>query len=260
MPAPDDLELLIGAAQEAGEIALRFWRKHPKSWDKPDGAGPVTEADIAVNDALGARLRKARPDHGWLSEESPDDPVRLSARACFIVDPIDGTRAFMNGEDSFAIALGLAEAGRMLAGVVFLPALGRLYSAHRETTATLNGVPLRPSEASDPQGANVLTTAPNMAAAHWPGGVPDLKRSFRPSLAYRICLVAEGRFDAMITFRPAWEWDIAAASLIAERAGAVVTDAAGAPLRFNGFHPQTAGVIAAAPLLHGPLLERTRPS
>jgi myo-inositol-1(or 4)-monophosphatase len=260
LPAPDDLALLISAARAAGRIALRYWRNSPKSWEKPDGTGPVTEADLAVNDALATTLRTARPDYGWLSEESPDSADRMSARRCFIVDPIDGTRAFMNGEDSFAIALGIAEDGDMLAGVVFLPALDRLYAADSATCATLNGTALTPSTATSPSGARVLTTAPNMAAAHWPGGVPDLRRSFRPSLAYRICLVAEGRFDAMVTFRPAWEWDIAAASLIARRAGAIVTDASGAALRFNAAHPQAPGVIAAAPGLHGPLLAHTRPS
>ena len=258
MRVPDDLRLLLDAAEDAGRIAMRHWRHHPRVWDKPDGAGPVSEADLAVNAALAQRLRNARPGYGWLSEETADTPARLGRDRCFIIDPIDGTRAFVDGQDTFAIALGLAEAGRMVAGVVALPALRRVYAAHADGPATLNGAPLTASTATNPDGARVLTTAPNMAEAHWPGGVPDLKRSFRPSLAYRICLVAEGRYDAMVTFRDAWEWDIAAASLIAERAGAVVTDARGQPLRFNVAHPQAPGVLAAAPGLHGPLLARTR--
>lgn len=258
MRAPDDLALLIDAAEDAARIALRYWRKHPKAWDKPDSAGPVTEADLAVNAALAQRLRNARPGYGWLSEETTDTPDRLTRERCFIIDPIDGTRAFIAGEDTFAIAIGVAERGVMRAGVVCLPALKRLYAAHGDGAATLNGVALTASAATNPDGARVLTTAPNMAPQHWPGGVPDLKRSFRPSLAYRICLVAEGRHDAMVTFRDAWEWDIAAASLIAERAGAVVTDARGGALRFNAAHPLAAGVIAAGPGLHGPLLARTK--
>ena len=260
MRAPDDLTLLAEAAEEAGRIAMRYWRRHPKAWDKPEGGGPVTEADLAVNAMLAQRLRNARPGYGWLSEETADTPDRLARECCFIIDPIDGTRAFIAGEETFAIAIGVAEQGVMRAGVVYLPALKRLYTAHGDGPATLNGVTLTASAATDPDGARVLTTAPNMAPQHWPGGVPDLKRSFRPSLAYRICLVGEGGHDAMITFRDAWEWDIAAASLIAERAGAVVTDAAGGALRFNVPHPQAPGVIAAAPGLHGPLLARTRAS
>jgi myo-inositol-1(or 4)-monophosphatase len=252
----NDLALLTGAAREAGDVAMRFWRRSPKAWDKDDGAGPVTEADHAVNDCLAARLRGARPAYGWLSEESPDTTDRLSAEAVFIVDPIDGTRAFIAGEDVFAVAVAVARHGRVTAGAVYLPALDRMYAASDTSDATLNGRALAASTTAEPDGARVLTTAPNMAASHWPGGVPALKRSFRPSLAYRLCLVGEGRHDGMVTFRDAWEWDIAAASLIATRAGAVVTDRLGHGLRFNARHPQSAGVIAAGPALHAALMRR----
>ncbi|MBP8931633.1 MAG: 3'(2'),5'-bisphosphate nucleotidase CysQ, partial [Paracoccus sp.] len=93
MPAADDLILLELAAHAAGQIALRHWRRDPQVWDKADGAGPVTKADLAVNAHLERLLREARPDYGWLSEESPDDPARLAFEHCFIIDPIDGTRA-----------------------------------------------------------------------------------------------------------------------------------------------------------------------
>ena len=255
MPA-HDLALLVDAVRQAGPIALRHWKNAPRVWDKRDGAGPVSEADLEVNAALSARLRAQRPGYGWLSEESTDTPARLNAERVFIIDPIDGTRAFVAGEDTFAICAGVAEAGKMTAGVVYLPALKRLYAATVNGAATLNDTPLQVSQASDPQGARTLTTAPNMRPEFWPGGVPDVQRSFRPSLAYRICLVAEGRYDAMFTFRPAWEWDIAAASLIAERAGADVTDTAGQALRFNAALPQASGVIAAPPALHRALLQR----
>lgn len=261
MRAPeDDLALLCAAVQEAGKIALRHWRKHPAHWDKPDNGGPVSEADLAVNERLEQLLRSARPDYGWLSEESVDDPARLTAPRCFIVDPIDGTRGFLNGEDTFSIVAGISQGDRMIAGAVWLPALKRLYSAHRDGPALFNGKEIRASSTAAPDGARVLTTAANMAPGHWPGGVPDLKRSFRPSLAYRLCLVAEGRHDAMITFRPAWEWDIAAASLIAQQGGACVTDTGGAPLRFNQADPRAAGVITAPPALHRALMARIHPT
>ncbi|MDO9526010.1 MAG: 3'(2'),5'-bisphosphate nucleotidase CysQ [Gemmobacter sp.] len=252
----NDLALVTDAAREAGAVAMRFWRKSPKAWDKDHGAGPVTEADHAVNDCLSARLRGARPAYGWLSEETPDNTDRLSAEAVFIIDPIDGTRAFIAGEEVFAVAIAVARHGKVTAGAVYLPALDRMYAASDTETASLNGRPLAASLTAEPDGARVLTTAPNMAAIHWPGGVPNLKRSFRPSLAYRLCLVGEGRHDGMVTFRDAWEWDIAAASLIASQGGAVVTDRLGHPLQFNARHPQSAGVIAAAPALHPALMRR----
>ena len=131
-PATDrapDLALLEQAAREAGAIALRFWRQSPQVWDKPDGAGPVTEADLAVNAHLERLLRGARPDYGWLSEESPDDPARLAAEHCFIVDPIDGTRAFIDGQVGFSHALAVVRRGEPVAGVVHLPAQRRHHAA-----------------------------------------------------------------------------------------------------------------------------------
>ncbi len=253
-----DLALLTEVALEAGRIALGFWRQSPKSWDKGDGQGPVTEADIAVDDMLRARLLAARPTYGWLSEESEDGPARQGAARQFIVDPIDGTRAFMAGETCFAHSLAVAEAGRVTAAVVYLPALDRLYTACAQGPALCDGEPILASACAALERADVLATASTLAPQHWPGGVPQVKRSFRASLAYRLCLVAEGRFDAMLTLRDAWEWDIAAGALICERAGAVVTDRTGAPLRFNAVHPQSAGVVAAAPGLHEALTARLR--
>jgi myo-inositol-1(or 4)-monophosphatase len=253
-----DLDLLVDAAREAGAIALRYFKRDPQVWDKGDGAGPVTEADLAVNTMLGAHLRVARPDYGWLSEETPDSTDRLASKRCFIIDPIDGTRAFIDGQDSFAHSLAIAEDGVVIAGAVFLPAKNRMYCAHAASDALMNGTAIRASARCDVAGATVLTSKPNMQPTHWPGGVPDMPRHFRPSLAYRLCLVAEGRFDAMLAFRPTWEWDIAAGALIAARAGAAVSDGSGADLQFNVADPRSDGVIVAAPALHIDLITRRR--
>lgn len=256
MPGPDsDLALLTDAAREAGRIAMRFWRQSPRAWDKGD-QGPVTEADIAVNEMLADRLRAARPGYGWLSEESIDDPARLTAAAVFIIDPIDGTRAFIEGQDTFAHSLAVARGGQVTAAVVFLPALDRLYAAADDSPATRNGEAIRASLQGGIAGARMLLTQPTLAAEHWPGGVPDLRRSFRSSLAYRLCLVAEGRHDGMATFRPTWEWDVAAGCLIAARAGAEVSDANGAALVFNRAVPSLDGLIVGAPGLHAELMLR----
>ena len=247
---------MTGAAQEAGRIALRFWKRDPESWDKGDGAGPVTEADLAVNRMLQADLCAARPGYGWLSEETEDSAARGGADRLFIVDPIDGTRAFIAGEEHFAHSLAVAQRGRVVAGVVYLPAIDRLYAAVEGGGATVNGVPLRASDRATMEGASILSTKANFLPEQWPGGVPDLKRSFRSSLAYRLCLVAEGRYDGMLTLRESWEWDIAAGSLIADRAGAAVSDRAGAALRFNTPLARNAGVVAAAPAVHRALIAR----
>jgi myo-inositol-1(or 4)-monophosphatase len=251
-----DLDLLTHAALEGGKIALRYWKRNPQVWDK--GGSPVTEADLAVNAFLLDHLRGARPDYGWLSEETPDASARLRCEQCFIIDPIDGTRAFIAGEETFSISLAVAVAGVVTAGVVYLPALDRLYVASATSPALRDGQPIVVAAAKAEADCSVLTTKANLEPGHWPGGVPEVRRAFRPSLAYRFCLVAEGRHDGMLTLKDAWEWDIAAGALIAARAGAVVTDRTGAALAFNLAVPQAAGVIAAAPGLHAGLMVRLR--
>ena len=251
-----DLALLTDVAREAGRIALRFWRQNPQVWDKGGEHGPVTEADLAVNDMLKARLLAARPEYGWLSEETPDDPARLAQESVFIIDPIDGTRAFIAGEETFAHSLAVARKGRVTAGVVFLPALDRIYIASESSPPLRDGQPIAASQRDRLEGAQVLTTKASLAPERWPGGVPEIERHFRASLAYRLCLAAEGRFDGMFTLRDAWEWDIAAGSLIASRSGAVVTDRHGAGLRFNSERAFAEGVLALPPAPHAEALRR----
>ncbi len=257
MPA-HDLALLTDAALAAGKIALRYWKNTPTVWDKAD-ASPVTEADLAVNDMLMAQLRGARPGYGWLSEESPDDAARLECEHVFIIDPIDGTRAFIAGEKHFAHSLAVARHGVVTAAVVYLPALDRLYTVSKDGPALVDGQAMQASVKSLADDPNILTTKANLLPDHWQGDPPTFQRSFRASLAYRLALVGEGAFDGMLAFRDAWEWDIAAGSLIAERAGAVVSDCRGSALRFNSARAQSSGIIAAAPALHADLLARFKP-
>lgn len=261
MPAPDDdLALLVAAAEAAGAIARRHFRARPAAWEKGGGQGPVSEADLEIDAMLRARLRAARPGYGWLSEETADDPARLDAEALFVVDPIDGTRAFLEGQDSFAHSLAVVRGGRPVAGVVHLPLKGLTYTATAGGGAQLNGRPLAAVRPPGPGLPRVLVSRSQLAPELWPGGVPALERHFRPSLAWRLCLVAEGAFDGMLTLREAWHWDIAAGSLIAEEAGARVTDRSGAPLAFNTPRPASPGVIAGGPGLHARLAERLVPA
>ena len=244
-----DLELLIEAAQEAGRIATRF-AGTAQVWEKPDGAGPVTEADLAVNDMLERELRKARPDYGWLSEESADNTDRLSRERVFIIDPIDGTRSFIEGSNTWAHSLAIVENGKVLSAVVFLPMRDKLYHAEYGKGAFLNDDGIVPSTRNTLVGANVLAARPIMDAHHWQSEVPEIKRSHRPSLAYRTALVAQGRYDAMITLRPTWEWDIAAGDLILQEAGAVTSDRYGERLVFNNSDPRVAGIVAGGKDVH----------
>jgi myo-inositol-1(or 4)-monophosphatase len=253
-----DLALIASAAREAGAIAMRHWKADPQVWEKP-GLGPVTEADLAVNAMLADQLRKARPGYGWLSEETPDDAARLDCERVFIIDPIDGTRAFIAGEKHFAVSIAVAENGQIIAGAIYLPALDRLYQADVDGPALCNDQPISCAKRDRLSGANLLMSKSFLAPDHWRQPPPDLKRSFRSSIAYRLCLVAEGAFDGMISTRDAWEWDIAAGALIAERAGASVTDRLGGPLRFNAAGAKTAGILVAPPGVHREILADFRP-
>ena len=253
MPARD-LPLLIEAAREVGQIATRFAREGAKTWDKPDGAGPVTEADLAVNETLLQRLCTARPDYGWLSEETEDDAARLSCDRVFIIDPIDGTRSFVEGSNTWAHSLAVAEHGVVTAAVVYLPMRDMLFCAAVGQGATLNGRALQVSDCNNLETATVLAARPAMEAGNWNGPVPGFKRVYRPSLAYRLSVVAEGRFDGMFTLRPSWEWDIAAGDLILREAGAVISDREASDLIYNNPRPLLNGVVAGNPILHQALI------
>lgn len=254
-----DLALLTAAARQAGDIALQYFGKNPDVTDKPDGAGPVTEADLAVNTMLETVLGQARPDYGWLSEETEDGTARLGTNRQFVIDPIDGTRAFIEGNKDWAHSLAIVENGQVVSAVVYLPMRDLLFAASLGAGATRNDAPIT---ATDPaiEDATVLSAKINLDQRYWKtGAVPPVKRTFRSSLAYRLCLVADGSFDGMMTFRPSWEWDIAAGALIASEAGAVVTDQMNSGLRFNNAHPQVPGVLVAGPELHASLAARLEP-
>ena len=251
---PNDLELLVTAAREAGKIARGFFKSDAQVWEKSDNAGPVTEADLAVNQMLERTLPVARPDYGWLSEETEDDTSRRNKSRVFVIDPIDGTRAFIAGSDTWAHSLAIVEDGRPVAAVVYLPMLDKMYTASRDTPAKLNGQEMMVSGCTKISGATVLAAKPNFDQHHWRGNVPDVEPAFRSSLAYRLALVAEGHFDAMLTLRPTWEWDVAAGSLLIAQAGGVVTGRHNEEPVFNNARPQLSGMVAAGPAVHKELI------
>ena len=250
-----DLELLLDAGRESGKIAEHYFQSDPQVWDKGGGQGPVTEADLAIDKMLTKTLRGARSDYGWLSEETEDNTDRQAHDTIFIIDPIDGTRSFMNGHENFSHSLAIAHKGEVTAAVVHLPIKGRTYSAAKGRGAFLNGEPITHSGVTHVQGARVLAAGSQFRADLWPNGVPPVERHFRSSLAYRMCLVGDGRFDGMVTIRNAWDWDIAAGALICAEAGAIATTRTGAAPLFNKPEPFQAGMLAAAPILHARLME-----
>jgi myo-inositol-1(or 4)-monophosphatase len=253
-----DLELLVQAAREAGEIALSRLERGLKIWNKSEGS-PVTDADLAANEHLEGRLRAARPDYGWLSEESEDGPERLERRRLFVVDPIDGTAAFMKGKPWWTVALAIVEDGRPVAAVVHAPAISETFEAALGEGARLNGEPIRASDATRLEDAELLVDARLLDRPIWSEPWPSVKVSKRDSIAYRIALVAAGAFDATLAISPKWDWDVCAGALIAEEAGAVVSDHRGRAFAFNRPVPRQASLLCAAPGLHALILARCAP-
>jgi myo-inositol-1(or 4)-monophosphatase len=253
-----DLELLVEAAREAGEIALRHRERGLTIWSK-SGGSPVTDADLAANEHLLVRLRGARPDYGWLSEETADDPERLARRRIFVVDPIDGTAAFMKGKPWWSIAVAVVEDGRPTAAVVHAPVIAETFEAALGEGARLNGDPIRASEATRLEDAALLADARLLDRPIWSEPWPQVNVAKRDSIAYRMALVAAGAFDATLAISPKWDWDVCAGALIAEEAGARVSDHRGRPFAFNRPVPRQASLLCAAPGLHALILDRCAP-
>lgn len=250
-----DLDLILDAAREAGALALAARAKGVTIWSK-DGGSPVTDADLAVDALLKERLRAARPEYGWLSEETVDDPARLTTGRQFVVDPIDGTVAFMKDKPWFAVSVSVVEDGRPIAGVVHAPALDETYAATLGGGATLNDAPLAPSLSTALDGAAMLGDAKMFAHPAWPQPWPPMRVEARNSIAYRICLVAAGAFDAAIALTPKSEWDLAAADLICAEAGALLTDHLGGKFAYNRPNPTVPSLVCANRALHPLILSR----
>ena len=245
----EDLELIRVAAEEAGRIAMGYFGRDPEVWMKA-GVSPVSEADYAVDAFLKGSLRAARPDYGWLSEETVDSPDRLKARRTFVVDPIDGTRAFLEGRDVWCVSIAVVEEGRPLAGVLDCPARSEVYVASPGRGATLNGAPIKVRT----PGPEKRVAGPKALIAALPEGWRPAKPSpYIPSLAYRIALLAKGTLDGTFVKANSHDWDLAAADLILMEAGGRLLDHTARILRYAADADPSHGVLAAG---SGPLLDR----
>lgn len=244
-------------AREAGAIAQRFFRPGAQTtariWSKAGGS-PVTEADVSVDAFLKVRLSQILPEAGWLSEETADDPARMGRRLVWIVDPIDGTRAFLSGHPDWSVAIALLADGRPLAGVVYGPALGAFYEARAGLGATLNGAPLAGSPATGLGDARTAGPKPLVDLLEARAGrVRHVEKI--PSLALRLARVAEGSVDVGLVSANARDWDIAAADLILREAGGLLTGLTGEEPAYNRPEPVHGELVAASSRLHPRLIE-----
>jgi len=244
LPEPDRLiDAVAAVAADAGRFAMSRWQTDYRRWEKEPGH-PVCEIDLAIDAMLRERLRAIDPDAGWLSEETADDAARLDAARIWVVDPIDGTRDYLRDRPGWCVSVALVEHGRLALGVLDAPARGEAWRAVAGGGAYRNGVRIHASRRTILPGARVPAEA-------LPTIDSDLVAVPRPnSIALRIAMVAADEADLCASLRWGHEWDIAAAALIAEEAGATVTDALGVPIRYNSARGEAFGVLASAPGIH----------
>ncbi len=249
-----EAERLRAAVRDAGSIALKFFRGALKTWTKGKDS-PVSEADIAVDEMLRERL--ADPEIGWLSEESIDDRARLSARRVFIVDPIDGTRAYIAGAPDWSICAALVEDGRPVAAALYAPVTDEMFVAAAGRGATRNGAPITVNMGNELSGARAAGPKSYLErlAALSPGiiAVPKIH-----SLALRMTRVAQGAIDVAMASTNGRDWDLAAADLVVHEAGGAMTDIAGDPLVYNLHDPVHGALVAAGPARHRTMLGLVR--
>ena len=232
-----DAALLREAVREAGSLALSMFRTDLKKWTK-GASSPVSEADIAVNDLLEGRLRRATPDYGWLSEESADDESRLSKELVWIVDPIDGTRRYLGGYEDWCVSVALVntQMARPVLAAVFAPTSGEFFFAARGQGATLNDRPIQAAPGTDINFARIAGPKPliEQLIVRAKPQVREIKLHPRiGSLALRLCRVSEGALDAAFAGGESRDWDIAAADLIVWEAGGRVGELSGERMFYN---------------------------
>jgi myo-inositol-1(or 4)-monophosphatase len=247
---------LEAAVREAGALALGWFKGPVKSWFKP-GNSPVSEADLAVDALLRDRLQAVCPDCGWLSEETEDDPARLTARRVWIVDPIDGTRAFLAGLPDWTISIALAELGRPVLAAVYAPVADEMFLASAGAGATCNRRPIAVRSEAGLDGARIAGPRYflEQLCAISPRIVSEPKVH---SLALRLTRVAQGSLDAAFASTNSHDWDLAAADLLVHEAGGALTTFAGEVLTYNRPGLTHGALLAAGHSRHRELSELIR--
>lgn len=260
MPAPEfgeDHDLLCQTVRDAGELARELSTQFVDHWKKTDGT-PISNADLKVNDLLKARLTGGRPDYGWLSEETRDDPIRLSRRRVWVVDPIDGTKAYLKGDPHWTVSAALVQDGRPIAGAVYNPMTGEFFEAVLGHGARLNDTFIQVTRRTELAGARMIMHRSVLASDRWMDPWPDFTMEMRNSMAYRLCLVASGSFDGTVVLSKKSEWDLAAADLVVHEAGGTVSAHDGERFTYNRADSELPNVLAAGPGLYDGLLARTK--
>jgi myo-inositol-1(or 4)-monophosphatase len=242
---------------EAGELARVVSRRAFRQWTKGHDKSPVSEADIAVNDLLRPRLAQLAPEAGWLSEETDDHLPDRAMASAWIVDPIDGTRAFISGRADWTISVALVEHGRPLLAAVYAPVTDEMFLGLRDGGATCNGIRIASSRGEALAGAKLA--GPKRYLDRLSRLDPQILTQPKVhSLALRFARIAQGQLDAAFASPGSHDWDLAAADLLVHEAGGLLTDLNGQPLRYNRPHVVHGALIAAGPARHDTLIDLVR--
>ena len=245
---------LDAAVREAGSLALSMFGKPIKQWTKGASASPVSETDIAVDTLLRERLTGGSNAIAWLSEETADDAARLTSRYVWVVDPIDGTRAYLAGQPDWAISAALVENGRPIAACLYAPALDEFFAARADAGSTLNGNAIAATPGADLHGIRVA--GPQKFLERLSAILPPFTKLPRGhSLALRFARVAQGLCDAAFAGGNSHDWDLAAADLLVHQAGGVLTPLVGGTIAYNRPVPRHGMLIAAGRDRHAALIE-----
>lgn len=249
-----EVALARKAALAAGRILLRYYGGSYKVGSKGHD-NPVTEADLEADHAVREILSRGFPEYGWLSEESADSDERLSRERVWIVDPLDGTKEFINRISEFCVAIALAERGEPILGVTYNPVTREMFWAARGMGCHLNDRPVKVTRTRTLGRAKILASRSEVARGEWDALAATFNASPTGSVAYKLAMIAGAKGDATFTRSPKNEWDIASGAALIIEAGGRITDLKGRSLRFNRRRPRFTGLIASNGLLHEQLIE-----
>ncbi len=254
-----DFGCMVRAVREAGALGLDYFSedRDNRKWLKEDGT-LVSDADIALDELLHRRLLADRQTYGWLSEETTDDLKRLQKNRVWVVDPIDGTRAFLRGQPHWLVSVALIVAGKVRMGCLFNPARNEFFEAFAGRGARLNGKTIRIEGREDIEGATIIASPGRFKSGLWPRPWPPVRTFMVNSIAYRMALVASNRADALLSLSGKSDWDLAAADLLVREAGGRVSDHTGQEFSFNRKNTRHQSVLVANGILYEKLLSRTR--
>lgn len=227
------LKLAQNAASQAGDILLQYYQNDYEIRDK-SYHNPVTTADNAADDFLKDFIMKETPDFGWLSEETKDSPQRLSKEFVWIVDPLDGTKEFIEGVPHFVVSIGLVQHGKPVLGVIFNPVRNQMITANGAGEVLLNGNETALCKGTELNEVGCVNSRSETHRGLW----EPWKNTFKNlvpigSVAYKLALVGTGQEDFFVTLRPKNEWDICAGHAILCANGGILKVLDGTEVRYN---------------------------